>query len=139
MMKTNNTEQILRQLIREFNSPLGDSVLEMMSDVEGVCEALHKLYADTIEIEPQLGIELKTFEKELKAAPSKGPKTVAIQMQKILTFLEENLKDETVGLQMRISTLLRRSLPVTGIFQSPQAGLNPAYDPTKGSMFNKTA
>lgn len=134
---TKSCETVIRALIREFNSPVGDSVLEMMSDVEGVVEGISKLSDELIEIEPQVGIQLKTFAKSLKSSPKKGPKEVAIQMQKILTFLEDELHDETLGLQMRIATLLRSSLPMTGIFQSPQAGLNPAYDPTKGSMFNK--
>ena len=131
-----NCEKLLRRLICEFNSPLGSSVLEMMSDVDGVVEALNELYKETIEIEPQIGIKLKELSKSLKSSTSSGPKEVAINMQKTLTFLEEELHEETLGLQMRIATLLRRSLPMTGIFQSPQSGLNPTYNPAKGSMFN---
>ena len=123
-------------LIRELSSPLGDSTLELRSDIEAIIKTLGDLVQDMFSRDPSLASNLRSMSGNLRDVMFDDPRAVAVELQDILHLLESALPDETAGLQLRLQTLLRR-LPAVGASNPPQSGLNPPFDPTKSGRFNK--
>lgn len=130
------SSSLLRTLIRELSSPLGDSTLELRSDIETIIKTLGNLVQDVFDRDPGIASTLRSMSDNLKGVMFNDPRAVAVSLQRILSLLESELPDETAGLQLRIQTLLRR-LPAVGASNPPQSGLNPPFDPTKSGRFNK--
>ena len=128
---------ILRSLIRELSSPVGDSRLEMMSDVDGVCKSLNNLSLDMFNFDPGLSQGLSDLRQEIDTSKRMGPRSISSSLAKALEYLGLHCDEDTRGLQMRIMTLLRR-LPMVGSQNPTQSALNPPFDPSKAGRFNTT-
>lgn len=128
---------ILRSLIRELSSPVGDSRLEMMSDVDEVCKSLNNLSLDMFDFDPSLSQGLSDLRQEIDTSQRMGPRSISSSLTKALEYLSLHCDEDTQGLQMRIMTLLRR-LPMVGSQNPAQSALNPPFDPSKAGRFNTT-
>jgi len=123
---------LLRQLIREMSSPLGDSEAEMLTDVD---EVLTVMSGICNEVGPNTKMEIIGLQNALRSASNRDARKVASVLSQILSYIEENKEIKAQGLVNRLETLLRRSLPTPGTYDTPQSGLNPPYDPTKTGRY----
>jgi len=131
-----NDTSTLRGLIRELMSPLGDSTLELRSDIEEIIKQLDVIVEDIFERDPALAVKLRASSNDLKKNMFDDQRKISRSVQELLTLIVSSLPDETEGLQLRLQTLLRR-LPVVSTYDSQQSELNPPEDPTKSGRFNR--
>lgn len=126
---------LLRKLIREMSSPLGDSEAEMFSDIDEVLAVLSGICDD---VSPKTKMEIKGLQNHLRASTNGDGRKVASALSDILSYIRGNDEIDAPGLVLRLETLLRRSLPTSGNYDSPQPGLNPPFDPTKSGRYMTT-
>ena len=126
-----NIDRILRSLIRELKSPVGDSEAELLSDVDEVIEVLQGL---SHESPPKLKMILNDAINSLSGASSGDGRKIASVIGRVLELVEVD-EIEAPGLILRLQTLLRRSLPISGDYDTPQSHLQPPFDPTKSGRY----
>jgi hypothetical protein len=126
---------LLRMLIREMSSPLGDSEAEILTDIDEVLAVLSGICDD---VGPKTKMELMGLQNHLRAASQGEGRKIAAAVADILNYVESNDEIEADGLILRLEALLRRSLPTPGTYDTPQSGLNPPYDPTKTGRYMTT-
>lgn len=126
----------LRALIRELSSPMGDSEAELLTDIDQVLAVLSGLCDES---PPDVRIEIIAHQNDLRSASNRDDRAIATSLAKLLKYLQFNEKTiDASGLIMRLETLLRRSLPTSGVYDTPQSSLNPPYDPTKTGRYMTT-
>lgn len=126
---------LLRQLIREMGSPLGDSEAETLSDVDEVLAVLTGLCD---EVSPKTKMAIIGLQNHLRAATNSDGIKIASALSDILSYVSGNDEIDADGLVLRLQALLRRSLPTPGTYDTPQSDLNPPYDPTKTGRYMTT-
>jgi len=129
------TESLLRQIIRELRSPVGDSTVEVLTDIDEVLQVLDGIAADAPYI---LKVIIKDAMKSLRSASNQDGRRIAAVLSNVLDLVQDDEFDAP-GLILRLQTLLRRSLPVAGNYDAPQSNLNPAFDPSKAGRFMTTS
>lgn len=122
----------LRLLIRELNSPVGDSTNEILTDINEVLQVLEGLCE---EVPPSSRMEIVSCMNMLKVSTNQNGLKIASELSKILELMQTKHKDIAPGLILRLQTLLRRSLPTPGNYDTPQSALNPPFDPTKSGRY----
>lgn len=127
--------QVLRALIRELKSPVGSSESERLSDVDEVLEVLTGLRD---EVDNDTKMKIVSLQNQLRQATNMGSRKISASLANILKFIDGNDKIDAEGLIHRLETLLRRSLPTSGDYDTPQSKLNPPYDPTKSGRYITT-
>lgn len=124
---SDNIEQVLRSLIRELKSPVGDSEAELLSDVDEVIEVLQGL---SREAPAKLKMIINDSIKALSGASSGDGRKIASVIGRVLELVDVD-EIKAPGLVLRLQTLLRRSLPISGDYDTPQSHLKAPFDPTK--------
>jgi len=132
-MKIKNS--VLRLLIKELLSPVGDSEEELMTDISEVVEVLEGIASDA---PPTLKMKINDAIKHLNASTIGSPREIAAAISRILTFVNEQEIDAP-GLVLRLETLLRRSLPVAGNYDAPQSILKAPFEPSKAGRYTTTS
>jgi hypothetical protein len=127
--------QVLRALIRELKSPVGSSESELLSDVDEVLDVLTGLRD---EVDNDTKMKIVSLQNQLRQATNMGKRNISASLANILKFIDGNDKIDAEGLILRLETLLRRSFPVSGNYDTPQSNLNPPYDPTKSGRYITT-
>lgn len=133
MNNRNTTLRKLRLLIREINSPLGDSEAELLSDMNEVLDVLTGIAEESDD--PMVKIEITSMKNDLKASSGGADRAMSASIARILDFIEGNKSIEADGLILRLQTLLRKTLPASGVYDTPQSNLNPPFDPTKSGRY----
>jgi len=133
----NDLRYVIRTVIKELKSPVGDSREELSSGIQGIIDSLDNMSDDLFNDRPTTSIMTREFARELRHNKMSEPRAIAAILSKLLNAIRSDLDDETLGLQMRIETLLRR-MPQTGIYNVNQSPLNPPFDPSKAGRFNTT-
>lgn len=126
---------LLRKLIREMSSPLGDSEAEMLTDIDEVLAVMSGICDEVV---PNTKMEMMGLQNALRGASNRDARKVAAVLTQILSYIRENEEIKAPGLINRLETLLRRSLPTPGTYDTPQSALNPPYDPTKTGRYMTT-
>jgi hypothetical protein len=132
-MKIKNS--VLRLLIKELLSPVGDSEAELMTDITEVVEVLEGIASEAT---PTLKMKINDAIKNLNASSIGSPREIAAAISRILTFINEQEIDAP-GLVLRLETLLRRSLPISGNYDAPQSHLKPPFEPAKAGRYMTTS
>ena len=127
--------RILRQLIREIASPLGDSELEVLSDIEEVVEVLQGISEIA---PPHVKVLVIDAIKCLGPSSSADGRKIASSLADVLSLVEDTDEIKADGLVLRLKALLRRSLPVSAKYDTPQSPLKPPFDPTKSGRYITT-
>ena len=127
--------RILRQLIREIASPLGDSELEVLSDSEEVVEVLQGISEIA---PPHVKVLVIDAIKCLGPSSSADGRKIASSLADVLSLVEDTDEIKADGLVLRLKALLRRSLPVSAKYDTPQSPLKPPFDPTKSGRYITT-
>ena len=125
--------KILRLLIREISSPLGDSVAEVISDIDEVVEVLQGIS----EISPP-HVKMLVVDAIRCLGPSTASdgRKIASTLADILRLVKDTKEIKASGLVLRLEALLRSgSLPVSAKYDAPQSPLKPPFDPTKSGRY----
>lgn len=126
----------LRALIRELSSPMGDSESEILTDIDQVLAVMSGLCDES---PPDVRMTLMSLQNDLSAASNRDGRAIAASLSRILDYVKKNEEVlQAPGLILRLETLLRRSLPTSGAYDTPQSKLNPPYDPTKTGRYMTT-
>lgn len=123
---------VLRALIRELNSPVGDSVAELMTDIDEVIDVIDGLCK---EVGPKTRFDLLNHKQDLRMSSNRDGRMIANSIASLLEYIEDNDEIDAPGLELRLQTLLRRSLPTSGTYDAPQTHLKPPFDPSKAGRF----
>lgn len=124
--------KILKLLIRELRSPVGDSEAELLTDIDEVLEVLNGIMLDA---PPQIRMDIQGLQNGLRAASLRDGRAISSALAMILEYIDDNDLIDAPGLILRLETLIRRSLPTSGNYDTPQSGLNLPYDPTKTGRY----
>ena len=129
-----NLVTLIREvLVKELRSPVGDSTAELLSDIDEVIEVLEGIK----EISPMsVKIVLGGAINRLAGATSSDGRAISSVLSDVLSYVKAEPKIDAPGLILRLETLIRRSLPVPGNYDSPQSELKPPFDPSKAGRFN---
>ena len=120
-------------LLTELRSPVGDSTAELLSDIDEVIEVLEGIK----EISPMsVKIVLSDVISSLAGSTSSDGRAISSVLSDILAYVKGEPEIDAPGLILRLETLIRRSLPVSGNHDSPQSDLKPPFDPSKAGRFN---
>jgi hypothetical protein len=130
-------KEVIREIITELKSPSGDSREEINSDVDEIIRTLENIASDLFSVDPSLSVAVRNAASDLIKNKMNDPRRLAVNLTDILDIMRRDLDEETLGLQMRLETLLRR-LPQTGSYDVSQSPLNPPFDPSKAGRFNTT-
>jgi hypothetical protein len=122
----------LRLLIREIASPVGDSVAEVISDIEEVVEVLNGI----AEISPPR-VKMLVIDAIKCLGPSiaSDGRKISATLSDVLRLVKDTKEIKASGLVLRLETLLRRSLPISAKYDTPQSSLKPPFDPTKSGRY----
>ena len=131
-LRTDSMTNTLRLLIREMNSPVGDSTAEVLSDIDEVIQVLEGICE---EVPPDARMKIKGGISLLKFSTNQDGRKIAAALSEILNLMRSKHADIAPGLILRLETLLRRSLPTPGTYDSPQSKLNPPFDPSKTGRY----
>jgi len=129
------TERILRSLIRELRSPVGDSTAEILTDIDEVLQVLDGIASDA---PVKLKVIIKDAMRSLGGASMQDGRKIAAVLSNILDLVRADEIDAP-GLILRLETLLRRTLPVSGNYDIPQSQLQPPFDPSKAGRYTTTS
>lgn len=128
---------ILRFLIRELLSPVGASEAEVISNIDEVIAALNRVASDkSCKISDR--IVILDCIKTLGNSTSSDGRKMSAAISSVIDVLENTDNDDAKSLILRLQTILRRDLPVSGIYDPPQGGLNAPFDPSKSTKFGPT-
>lgn len=125
----------LRLLIREIASPLGDSVAEVISDVDEVVEVLQGISEIS---PPRVKILVIDAIRCLGPSTAADGRKIASTLADVLTLIKDTEEIKASGLVLRLEALLRRSLPISAKYDTPQSPLKPPFDPTKSGRYITT-
>lgn len=128
-------EKVLRALIRELRSPVGDSTAELLTDIDEVLQVLDGIASDA---PISLKVIIKDAMRSLSAASNQDGRKIAAVLSNVLDLVRADEVDAP-GLILRLETLLRRSLPVAGNYNIPQSQLQPPFDPSKAGRYTTTS
>jgi len=125
----------LRLLIREIASPVGDSVAEVISDIEEVVEVLNGI----AEISPPR-VKMLVIDaiKCLGPSTAHDGRKISATLSDVLRLVKDTKAIDADGLVLRLEALLRRSLPVSAKYDTPQSPLKAPFDPTKSGRYITT-
>ena len=126
----------LRALIRELSSPVGDSEAELLTDIDQVLAVVSGLCDIT---PPDIRMTLMSHQHNIRSASNRDGRAIAASLARLLSYVKAHENEiDAPGLILRLETLLRRSLPTSGVYDTPQSKLNPPYDPTKTGRYMTT-
>lgn len=126
---------VLRALIRELRSPVGDSTAELLSDVDEVLAVIDGI-CDEVDVKTR--VDLMQIKNAIGAASNKDGRSIASSLATLLDYITGNDNIDAPGLELRLQTLLRRSLPASGAYDTPQSNLKAPFDPTKSGRYITT-
>ena len=127
--------KILRLLIREISSPIGESEAEIISDIEEVIEVLNGIAEVS---PPRVKMIVLDAIKCLGPSAAFDGRRISATLSDILDLVKNTEEIDADGLVLRLETLLRRSLPVSARYDTPQSPLKAPFDPTKSGRYITT-
>ncbi len=130
-------ENLIRTLIRELLSPSGSSVSEVISNIDEVIFALEDIAGDP-DCTIKDRIKILDCVKIIKNSTSTDGRKISAALTTVISVLEAIENKDAKNLILRLQTLVRRDLPVSGIYDPPQSGLNLPLDPSKSTKFGPT-
>lgn len=124
---------VLRALIRELKSPYGESEAELISNLDEVLSVLSTISSES---PPRIKMMINDAIQTLRAASSQDGMKISSVIGNLIAYLENEPELEVEGLIMRLETLIRRDLPISGDYDTPQSNLKPPFDPSKAGRYN---
>lgn len=124
---------VLRALIRELKSPYGESEAELLSNLDEILSVLSTIGSES---PPHVKMMINDAINTLSSASSQDGRKIASVIGNLISYLENEPDLEVEGLIMRLETLIRRDLPVSGDYDTPQSNLKPPFDPSKAGRYN---
>ena len=136
------TQMSLRKIIREvllseLLSPVGSSVNEIISNIDEIVMALEDIAGDA-ECTIKDRIKILDCVRIIKNSTSVDGRKMSAALTTVISVLEVIENEDAKNLILRLQTLVRRDLPVSGIYDSPQSGLNSSFNPAKSTKFGPT-
>ena len=105
---------------------------EVISDIEEVVEVLNGI----AEISPP-PVKMLVIDAIKCLGPSiaSDGRKISATLSDVLRLVKSTKEIKASGLVLRLETLLRRSLPISAKYDTPQSPLKPPFDPTKSGRY----
>lgn len=128
---------ILRSLIQELLSPSGTSVNQVISNIDEIIQALEDISSsEDCSISDRM--ILKSCINIIGSSTSSDGRKMSTAISTVIDVLDRIKNQDAKELILRLQTIVRRDLPVSGIYDTPQSGLNSSFNPAKSTKFGPT-
>jgi len=128
---------ILRSLIQELLSPSATSVNQVISNIDEIIQALEDI-SSSKDCSISDRMILKSCIKIIGSSTSSDGRKMSTAISNVIDVLDRIKNQDAKEMILRLQTIVRRDLPVSGIYDTPQSGLNSPFNPAKSTKFGPT-